>query len=443
VSDTIAALASGRIPAGVAVIRISGPKAFSVVDKLTDSSCRSQGHATARLITIHSCPEHRLLDTALRLVFEAPRSFTGEDVVELHVHGGLVVIDEVLEQLYAAGARPANRGEFSERAFLNGKIDLTQAEAIADIIAAPTRSARELATLQLGGVLTKRINTVEQLIQSARVLVEASIDFPEDVGDVDVFALTPIILDALNGLHALQQTARRGRLVRQGAVIVLLGAPNVGKSSLLNALVGNERAIVSPIAGTTRDTIDVQIDLSGIPVTLTDTAGLRDASDEIERIGIDRTRSSANAADIILALESVGTPHVELPPVHDSTPIIHVRTKADLSDIPPDTGETYYVSAVTGYGIEALVEGIRQTLVDDALSSSVTDTIAINARHAALITNAIDALQRVTLDASSNVPADLLAVELNDAAFHLASISGRDVIEAMHQEIFSRFCIGK
>lgn len=442
-SDTIAALASGRIPAGVAVIRISGPKAFSVVDKLTDSSCRSQGHATARLITIHSCPEHRLLDTALRLVFEAPRSFTGEDVVELHVHGGLVVIDEVLEQLYAAGARPANRGEFSERAFLNGKIDLTQAEAIADIIAAPTRSARELATLQLGGVLTKRINTVEQLIQSARVLVEASIDFPEDVGDVDVFALTPIILDALNGLHALQQTARRGRLVRQGAVIVLLGAPNVGKSSLLNALVGKERAIVSPIAGTTRDTIDVQIDLSGIPVTLTDTAGLRDASDEIERIGIDRTRSSANAADIILALESVGTPHVELPPVHDSTPIIHVRTKADLSDIPPDTGETYYVSAVTGYGIEALVEGIRQTLVDDALSSSVTDTIAINARHAALITNAIDALQRVTEDASSNVPADLLAVELNDAAFHLASISGRDVIEAMHQEIFSRFCIGK
>jgi tRNA modification GTPase len=383
------------------------------------------------------------LDTALRLVFEAPRSFTGEDVVELHVHGGLVVIDEVLEQLYAAGARPANRGEFSERAFLNGKIDLTQAEAIADIIAAPTRSARELATLQLGGVLTKRINTVEQLIQSARVLVEASIDFPEDVGDVDVFALTPIILDALNGLHALQQTARRGRLVRQGAVIVLLGAPNVGKSSLLNALVGKERAIVSPIAGTTRDTIDVQIDLSGIPVTLTDTAGLRDASDEIERIGIDRTRSSANAADIILALESVGTPHVELPPVHDSTPIIHVRTKADLSDIPPDTGETYYVSAVTGYGIEALVEGIRQTLVDDALSSSVTDTIAINARHAALITNAIDALQRVTVDASSNVPADLLAVELNDAAFHLASISGRDVIEAMHQEIFSRFCIGK
>ena len=442
-SDTIAALASGRIPAGVAVIRISGPNAFSVVDKLTDSSCRSQGHATARLIAIHSYPEHRLLDTALRLVFEAPRSFTGEDVVELHVHGGLVVIDEVLEQLYAAGARPANRGEFSERAFLNGKIDLTQAEAIADIIAAPTRSARELATLQLGGVLTQRINTVEQLIQSARVIVEASIDFPEDVGDVDVFALTPIILEALNGLHALQQTARRGRLVRQGAVIVLLGAPNVGKSSLLNALVGKERAIVSPIAGTTRDTIDVQIDLSGIPVTLTDTAGLRDASDEIERIGIDRTRRSANAADIILALESVGTPHVELPPVHDSTPIIHVRTKADLSYIPTDTGETYYVSAVTGYGIEALVEGIRQTLVDDALSSSVTDTIAINARHAALITNAIDALQRVTVDASSNVPADLLAVELNDAAFHLASISGRDVIEAMHQEIFSRFCIGK
>ena len=442
-SDTIAALASGRIPAGVAVIRISGPAAFSVVDKLTDFSCQSQGHAKARLITIYSSPDHRLLDSALRIVFEAPRSFTGEDVVELHVHGGLVVIDEVLEQLYAAGARPANRGEFSERAFINGKIDLTQAEAIADIIAAPTRSARELATKQLGGVLTKRINTVEQLVQSARVLVEASIDFPEDVGDVDVSALTPIVTEALNELHALEQTARRGRLVRQGAVVVLLGAPNVGKSSLLNALVGKERAIVSPIAGTTRDTIDVQIDLEGIPVTLMDTAGLRDASDEVEKIGIDRTLSSAYAADIILSLECVDTPRVQLPPVHESTSVIDVHTKADLSDIPTDAGDTFYVSAVTGYGIEDLIEAILQALVGDTCTASVTDTIAVNARHAALITNTIDALRRVSVAASSNIPADLLAVELNDAAFHLASFSGRDVIEAMHQEIFSRFCIGK
>ncbi|MFM7188483.1 MAG: tRNA uridine-5-carboxymethylaminomethyl(34) synthesis GTPase MnmE [Armatimonadota bacterium] len=442
-SDTIAALASGQIPAGVAVIRVSGPTAFAIVDKVTNVACQSQGHATARLIAIHSTPDYRLLDNALRIVFCAPKSFTGEDVVELHVHGGLVVIDEVLEQLYAAGARPANRGEFTERAFINGKIDLIQAEAIADIIAAPTRSARELATLQLGGLLSRRINTIEQSIQSARVLVEASIDFPEDVGDVDVNALTSIIHDALRSLQALHETARRGQLLRKGAVIVLLGAPNVGKSSLLNALVGKERAIVSPIAGTTRDTIDVQIDLSGIPVTLTDTAGLRDSADEIERIGIDRTRSSAHEADIILALDSVGTPRVALPTIQESTKIIHVQTKADLLNIPNDSGDTYYVSALTGFGIDDLIDGIRQSLLDDALSSSLTDAIAINARHAALITNAIEALKRVIVASSANVPADLLAVELNDAAFHLASISGRDVIEAMHQEIFSRFCIGK
>jgi len=413
------------------------------VDKVTNVACQSQGHATARLIAIHSTPDCRLLDNALRIVFRAPKSFTGEDVVELHLHGGLVVIDEVLEQLYAAGARPANRGEFTERAFINGKIDLTQAEAIADIIAAPTRSARELATFQLGGLLSRRINTIEQSIQSARVLVEASIDFPEDVGDVDVNVLTPIIHDALRALEALQQTARRGQLLRKGAVIVLLGAPNVGKSSLLNALLGKERAIVSPIAGTTRDTIDVQIDLSGIPVTLTDTAGLRDSADEIERIGIDRTHSSAREADIILALDSVGTPRVALPTIQESTKIIHVQTKADLLSIPNDSGDTYYVSALTGFGIDALINGIRQALLDDALSSSLTDAIAINARHAALITNAVEALQRLIVASSADVPADLLAVELNDAAFHLASISGRDVIEAIHQEIFSRFCIGK
>lgn len=442
-SETIAALASGKLPAGVAVIRVSGPNAFSIVNKLTEISCQDQLHGQARLLTLFSPDDHRVLDTALRIVFKGPRSFTGEDVVELHVHGGLVIIDEVLEQLYTCGARPANRGEFSERAFINGKIDLTQAEAIADIISAPTRSARELATHQLGGVLTDRITAIEKIIQSARVLVEASIDFPEDVGDVDRDVFQNFVSNAAESLINLQQTARRGKLVRQGASVVLIGAPNVGKSSLLNALAGRERAIVSPVAGTTRDTIDIHVELGGIPVVLTDTAGIRESTDVIERIGIERTISSVKDADIVLALQSADTPCVPLPQVSNTQPVITVNTKSDLADTVSTRDDEFYVSVITGHGLDALIDGILAKLLDSDQSATGQDVIAINARHSALIKFAIEALHRANNAVSLDVPADLLAVELNDAAFHLASISGRDVIGTMHQEIFSRFCIGK
>ncbi len=442
-NDTIAALASGRIPAGVAIIRVSGPLAFPIVDKVTDVSCASQRSSSARIAKLYSLADRTVVDEALRVVFMAPRSFTGEDVVELHVHGGLVVIDEVLELLYSAGARPANPGEFSERAFLNGKLDLTQAEAIADIIAAPTRSARQLAAAQLGGKLTSRINAVEQQIQSARVLVEASIDFPEDVGDVDDLSLGRIVKSALADLEELQRTARRGHLVRNGASVVLVGAPNVGKSSLLNAIAGRDRAIVSPIAGTTRDTIDVHLDLGGIPITLTDTAGLRDSSDEIEQIGIDRTHNSVRDADVVLALSSDDTPPIRLPDANQGSHIIQVHTKSDLPSVNGSRPDTHYISTVTGEGIDRLIQGIVSHLLNDNSGASSDNLIAINARHSALITLAVEALNRVLIASAARVPADLIAVELHDAAFHLASISGRNVIEAMHREIFSRFCIGK
>lgn len=442
-TDTIAALASGRIPAGVAVIRISGPQAFRIVDQITDIPCRSQQESTVRLMMLRTMVDRRVVDHVLRIVFMNPRSFTGEDVVELHVHGGLVVIDEVLELLYSAGARPANPGEFSERAFLNGKLDLTQAEAIADIIAAPTRSARELASMQLGGQLTNIVTEVEQQIQHARVLVEASIDFPEDVGDIDVVALGTLLNAAVGDLERLQKTARRGRLVRQGASVVLMGAPNVGKSSLLNVLAGKDRAIVSPIAGTTRDTIDIQIELAGIPITLTDTAGLRESSDAIEMIGIDRTRQSIGQADIVLALESDDTPPIGLAELQSASTVIRVHTKSDISVSVNASDDKHYVSAKTNQGIDALIQGIVGRLLDDGNATNSNEPIAINARHSALITLAIEAIGRVMTASKAGVTPDLLAVDLHDAAFHLANISGRNVIDAMHQEIFSRFCIGK
>jgi tRNA modification GTPase len=297
--------------------------------------------------------------------------------------------------------------------------------------------------MQLGGQLTNIITEVEQQIQHARVLVEASIDFPEDVGDIDVVALGTLLQAAVGDLERLQKTARRGRLVRQGASVVLMGAPNVGKSSLLNVLAGKDRAIVSPIAGTTRDTIDIQIELAGIPITLTDTAGLRESTDAIEMIGIDRTRQSIGQADIVLALESDDTPPIGSAELQSASNVIRVHTKSDISLSVNDSTDKHYVSAKTNRGIDALIQGIVSHLLDDGNATNSNEPIAINARHSALITLAIEAIGRVMTASKAGVTPDLLAVDLHDAAFHLANISGRNVIDAMHQEIFSRFCIGK
>jgi tRNA modification GTPase len=222
-----------------------------------------------------------------------------------------------------------------------------------------------------------------------------------------------------------------------------MGAPNVGKSSLLNVLAGKDRAIVSPIAGTTRDTIDIQVELAGIPITLTDTAGLRESTDAIEMIGIDRTRQSIGQADIVLALESDDTPPIGIAELQSALTVIRVHTKSDISVSVNESTDKHYVSAKTNHGIDALIQGIVSRLLDDGNATNSNEPIAINARHSALITLAIEAIGRVMTASKAGVTPDLLAVDLHDAAFHLANISGRNVIDAMHQEIFSRFCIGK
>lgn len=441
-ADTILSLASGAVPAGVAVIRLSGTEAFSIANRVSSLQVNSQEHASARLVTLHDDETLLPLDKALRLIFRRPHSFTGEDVVEFHVHGGLVLIAEVLELLQRCGARQSRGGEFSERAFLNGKIDLSQAEGVSDLIAATSRESRRLATRQLSGELSNVITEIENQLQTARVLLEASIDFPEDVGDVNVTDLLRHLNAAKGSLNTLMETERRGTLLRSGATVAIVGRPNVGKSSLLNTLVGQNRAIVSSIPGTTRDTIESFIIINGVQIRFIDTAGMRKTQDEIEALGVARSVAAIQQADLLISLFTADIDPVNLPALASEQPKMVVKNKADL--YPESTREEsiLHISTVTGEGISSLLDGISLHL-NGGTQVNETSHIAINARHAIYTRRALDAVQRA-MD-MSNLPGspELVAVDIHDASLHLACITGRNVIDSMHSEVFAKFCIGK
>jgi tRNA modification GTPase len=441
---TIAAIASPVGVGAVSLVRISGPEAIRVADEATGGLASSLLPRTVRYCRVRET-DGKILDDGLLTVFRAPHSYTGEDCVEFTGHGGILVTREVLGRFLAGGAIPAGPGEFTQRAFLNGKLDLTQAEGVMDLISAQTRLSLRAARSQLEGTLGKRTTEARDQLLETLAHLEAWIDFPEE--DIDPQTGTQLrgrVVAVLEVVDSLLATADQGRVLREGVRTVIFGEPNVGKSSLLNRLLGFERAIVSDIAGTTRDTIEEIINLHGIPLRLVDTAGVREASDRIEAEGIQRTVRQIEAADLLLEIADASQPR----PIEAVLPAtlakhLQVLNKTDLGEHPSWHGvEAVRLSCTLGEGFDGLSAAIR-----DSLHFSETDwgehAVAINARHQASLqlarTSLLAALELLN-DASDP---ELAAIDLREALDALGEIPGKVDTEDLLGVIFSSFCIGK
>lgn len=430
-TDTIVALSSGRLPAGVAVLRFSGPKVRFVFETMFGSVPPPR---LMRLGSVRS-GDGQLIDRALAVFFPGPESFSGEDIGEFHLHGGRAVVAAAIEaMLKIPSCRLAEAGEFTRRAFLNGKVDLVQAEGLADLIAAETEAQRRLAAGVAEGRQGEIYARWRQRLIATRAAIEASLDFSdeEDVPEVSdsVWEDLPALREEMS-VHA--GDFHRGEIVRDGFDVVLVGAPNAGKSSLLNALARREVAIVTDEPGTTRDTIEVALDLGGVKIRLTDTAGLREGAGTVESLGIARARARAQAADLVLVLEDLSGPRAE----RLSFPaMLRVGTKSDLAGGPYD-GYDCMVSVRTGNGLDDLLSRLERQAM--RAIGPLDFGIPLRMRHVVLIREAAEAIGRAEALASI----ELVAEELRQASDALGRISGKIDVEDILDDVFGRFCIGK
>lgn len=451
IDDTICALATPAGTGGIGVIRVSGPLAFEIADAITrqrrGKRCREyQGFTLHRADVVAVSGD--VIDNVLVSVFHAPRSYTGEDVVEISGHGGPVPLRRILGRLLACGARLAAPGEFTQRAFLNGKMDLAQAESIGDAIAAQTEEAHQLAQRQGEGRLSCAVAEVRDIALGILAQIEASIDFPEDVGELDADRCRRELLDAKQQIDALLLTAEHGILYRQGLKLVLAGRPNVGKSSLLNALVRVSRAIVTPIPGTTRDVVEESFNLRGIPIRAMDTAGLRETDDIVEQLGVEKTRETIASADLVLVIldatvGKTGEDRALLASLADRRHLL-VWNKWDLVMDRPNPMTGIAISAQTGWSIDALETAIAESVLGGAVSASQPhEAVVTHARHRQALQSAQAAIVRAAFTLDLDMPSDFVSVDVQDALQALGQITGETAPEDVIREIFSRFCVGK
>ncbi len=465
VKDTIAAVATANGKGGIGVVRVSGPNARLVAKELLSKPIVPRQVLYCDFVDA----QRTAIDTGIALFFQGPHSFTGEDVLELQGHGGPVVLNMLLRRVLALGVRAADAGEFTQRAFLNDKLDLAQAEAVADLIDAQTEQAVRLANRSLQGVFSQQIQTIVEQVIRLRMLVEATLDFPEEEIDfleaADARGQLQTILDSM---QQLLSRAAQGALLRSGLNVVLAGSPNVGKSSLLNALAGQEIAIVTPIAGTTRDKVVQAISIEGIALNIIDTAGLRETKDTVEQIGIERTWQEIESADLVLHLRAweIDSQLATVDPdaLLDSirarlsqaqsrrTPIIQVMNKVDLSTNQSPRVETLtdeqnspqtvvHCSARLALGLDLLRQEILkcvgwQNSGDDLILARERQLVAMRKAHQ----HTVFAQGHAAL---GNSRLDLMAEELRLAQAQLSSITGQFTADDLLGEIFSRFCIGK
>lgn len=455
-SRTIAAVSTPHGVGGIAVIRISGDDAVAVADRVF---CGKKKLADCDTHTVHygfvKNEKGEKLDEVLATVMRAPRTFTREDVVEISAHGGIASSRAVLDALIKAGAYTAQAGEFTKRAFLNGRLDLAQAEAVIDIINAENELAERNALSQLQGTLSQEIKSMRSKLVHLAARLQVTIDYPdEDLEDITPEEVRETAYACMKTSDRLLNSADSGKIVRNGIKTAIVGKPNVGKSSLLNSLAREERAIVTDIAGTTRDVIEEYVSLNGIPLVLIDTAGIRETDDTVEKIGVEKSRNSIKAADLVIVM-------IDGSSFFDNEDMEVLRATKDKKRIvlinKTDLGQSKYVEAVkskaapssvlevsakTGVGLDELADEIKN-IYDLGFLSNNNGTVITNMRHKTALIKARDALCRVVEALDINMPTDIASIDINEAIDALGEITGETVSESVVNDIFHQFCVGK
>ena len=452
--DTIVAPVTPPGEGGVGIVRLSGPQAVTYLNNSFRSKTKHEEFESHRLYygQLFNADEVRL-DEVLAVVMRSPRSYTGEDVVEVHCHGGIQIIRSVLDLFLAAGARMAAPGEFTQRAFLHGRLDLSQAEAVVDVIKARSERSGQVALDQLEGHLSRKIYAYSDQLKSALALLEAHIDFPDDeVGSLDLASLVEPFHAQVDEMVALANSFDVGRVLREGVSILILGRPNVGKSSLMNALLGEARAIVTEVAGTTRDTLEESIVLAGFPVRLIDAAGVRETDDPVEKEGVRRASSKARTADLILLVVDGSTPlnaedHLAIDQCQIDKTIVVVNKDDQPQCIDfnqfKEFSRKVSVSAKQMKGLDSLCTVIAERLGRDGLSAAGEGLVVTEKRHKDALLRAITSLNAFFEGVHLSAPYECLAMDLREGLNSLGLITGETTPDEILDHIFSRFCIGK
>ncbi|PHM09021.1 tRNA uridine-5-carboxymethylaminomethyl(34) synthesis GTPase MnmE [Nostoc sp. 'Peltigera malacea cyanobiont' DB3992] len=457
-TGTIAAIATAVVPqqGSVGIVRVSGSQAMTIAQSLFHAPGRQVWESHRILYGYIRHPQtQQIVDEALLLIMKAPRSYTREDVVEFHCHGGIMAVQQVLQLCLENGSRLAQPGEFTLRAFLNGRLDLTQAEGIADLVGAKSPQAAQSALAGLQGKLAHPIRQLRANCLDILAEIEARIDFEEDLPPLDDKAIVSEIDKIAAEITRLLETKDQGELLRTGLKVAIVGRPNVGKSSLLNAWSRSDRAIVTDLPGTTRDVVESQLVVGGIPVQVLDTAGIRETTDQVEKIGVERSRRAANAADLVLLTIDASAGWTEgdeeIYEKVQHRPLIIVINKIDLVEESdrknfqskiPNVKSKIVTAAAQNQGIDALETAILEIVQSGKVQAADMD-LAINQRQAAALTQAKISLEQVQATITQQLPLDFWTIDLRGAIQALGEITGEEVTESVLERIFSKFCIGK
>lgn len=455
--DTIAAISTPPGEGAISIVRMSGEEAVSIAQKVFSGKDLTQAKShTINYGHIVDPKTHEEIDEVMVSLMLAPKTFTREDVVEINCHGGIVATNRILQLLLVNGARLAEPGEFTKRAFLHGRIDLTQAESVMDLIRAKTDRSMKIALNQLDGNLSHLIDSLRKDILDVLAQVEVNIDYPEydDVEEMTTKLLKEKAIEIKQRIEQLLKTASQGKIMREGLATALVGRPNVGKSSLLNHLLHEDKAIVTDVAGTTRDVIEEYVNVSGVPLKLIDTAGIRETDDKVEKIGVERSKKAIEQSDLVLlvlnAAESLTKEDLELIRLTNDKKRIIILNKTDLEEKLDrkelaeisENALVYATSILKNEGVEALEEAISK-LFFNGIENSQSTVMVTNARHIALLKKAQNSLDSVLEGISSGMPVDLVQIDMTEAWNLLGEITGESYEDELLDQLFSQFCLGK